>query len=305
MAETDTELCREWAALYKQRGWNALPSRMDEKRPLVRFKEWLETPTPEDLFTKHPTTNCQIVLGRRWRLLAIDLDGPEASERFAKMGRAPRTWATISGGGGVHLWFTLPANLPQPLPKAFLWKGEENHSAIERLCDGSLLMAPPSIHPKTGQRYRFRSPAESPKSLGLPALCPSWILAAKPIEKPVAPSVPMVRPQAPRVVHAGRFDRRQVLDAIGDKVALAKSWGLRTAGPVASNGWVPCHSIHREDKNPSAGIHIETGTYAEPGAGVKLSLFDLSAELGVYADFRDAIADLGRVYRVAPMGVAS
>ena len=53
------------------------------------------------------------------------------------------------------------------------------------------------------------------------------------------------------------YDRRDVLAAIGDRVALAKSWGLRLAGSHPNrDGWIPCHRIGSEDRNPSAAFHV-------------------------------------------------
>ena len=102
----------------------------------------------------------------------IDLDGAESVARWKELGRSPRTWVSHSGGDGQHWWFRLP-ELAKPMGKAIVWESElrkevsewnranpDNklplpHEAIERLCDQSLVMAPPSIHPVTGQRYRF------------------------------------------------------------------------------------------------------------------------------------------------------
>lgn len=295
----DVSLTRKWASLYRMRGFNPLPSRTDDKRPMVRFREWWEASAPSDLFDNHETTNIQVMTGRHWRLLVIDLDGPEARERFKAMGQTPRTWATHSGGNGLHLWFTLPSGIATEIPKAFLWKGDEGHSAIERLCDRSLIMAPPSIHPKTGKRYRFASASESPARMPMPARCPAWILNAKALDmRPAFVPFTAPKPSARRTIVNASFDRREVLDAIAFKVDLARSWGLRVAGKAQPNGFVPCHAIGREDRNPSAGIHEATGTYVEPGAGIKLSFFDLAVALGQYHDFKEAIGDLGARHAV-------
>lgn len=294
----DIELARRWASFYRSRGLNPLPSRVDEKRPLVRFAEWWDSPAPGDLFDRFETPNIQIMTGRRWRLLVIDLDGPQAREWFYGRGRpVPRTWATHSGGDGLHLWFRLAERSSVELPKAFLWRGEGDHAAVERLCDRSLIVAPPSIHPKTGRRYRFLDKAHSPISLPQPAPCPAWILDLPPIEKerPERAHVPPVA--APTRVDSslsGRYRAAEVLEVIQDKVGLAESWGLRVASrrPNAS-GWCPCHAIGREDRTPSASISIESGRYWEPGER-SIGLFDLAVQLGAYADWRDAVGDLGR-----------
>lgn len=206
----DVAACRKWTDLYRFRGFNPLPSDPTAKKPLCRYADLWEAAASPELFDRFPTTNTQIMTGRHWGLLVIDLDGEEAKTRFAKWGRTPRTWATHSGGGGVHLWFSIPRE-GKALPKAFLWKGKAGHSAIERLCDRSLVMAPPSIHPKTGERYRFRSKGESPLSLPIPAACPAWILNLKPIGIKLSSSVP---------IRGGLSD---LIDAIPHKIDLARS----------------------------------------------------------------------------------
>lgn len=299
MNPSDVALAAEYAEIYRSRGLNPLPSRPDAKRPLCRFADWWEEPAPADIFDRFPTTNIQVMTGRRWRLLVIDLDGPEAQAEWAKFGRAPRTWITHSGGGGRHLWFRLPAEYPAPLPKAFLWKGDGEHSAIERLCDKSLVMAPPSIHPKTGERYRFLDRNHSPLRIGVPAECPTWVLRLKPIDlAPTVPVVPVrVHPPAPRQPRPTfSLDRERILDSIPDKVGLVRSWGVRVAGRPSPKGWVPVHAIGRDDTNPSAAVHQESGSYVDLGSGLRLSLFDLGVQMGVYHDWRDAASDLEARY---------
>lgn len=291
--QADIDLAKTWAGFFRARGYNVLPTRPDKKQPIVRYAQWWDEPAPDDLFKQHPTCSLQIMTGRRWRLLVIDLDGPEAAEHFATLGQCPRTWTTHSGGNGKHLWFRLPENYRRELPKAFLWKGDGDHSAIERLCDRSLIMAPPSIHPKTGERYRFASKGESPARLPLPAPCPQWILDLKPLVAERPEYTPTVR-MTPRPVVAGRFQAAEVLDVIGDKIAVAESWGLRVASRRPNHaGWCPCHAISREDRSPSASISAESGRYWEPGEKA-IGLFELGVRLGVYLDWRDAVADLGR-----------
>lgn len=276
MLASDVAMATQWAAFYRGRGFQPLPSRTDDKRPMCTFAEWWDTPAPANLFEQYRTTNIQVMTGRAWRLLVIDLDGAEARVRWQELaaGRAVPTWITHSGGDGLHLWYRLPADYGRPLPKVFLWRGEQGHSGIERLCDRSLVMAPPSIHPKTGQRYRFLSRASSPARLPLPADCPAWVLRLAPPERP------------------GRARPPRLTQPVGNIPSLVRSWGVRLAGNPGRTGWIPCHAIDREDAHPSAAIHAETGYYVDHGSGQRMGLVDLSLRLGIYRDVREAMQQL-------------
>lgn len=302
--DPDVAKARTWASFYKSRGWQPLPSCRDAKKPMIRYADLWESSAPDDLFERFDTTNVQLMLGRYWRLLVIDLDGPEARDWFASRGRHPRTWITHSGGDGAHVWFRLPAGLERPISKAILWRGEGEHCSVERLCDHSLIMVPPSIHPETRERYRFVAHL-NPTRIPLPAYCPDWILRLEPIAIPRRP-VPVIPRAEARTIDprtTGLFRARDVLEAIPDPVAIAVECGLRLAGRRPNSaGWLSCHAIGREDRNPSASIHAATGAYSEPGAGVWLLFFDLLVELGSYVDWRDAVADLGQRFRARAAG---
>lgn len=284
----DVALAARWAAFYASRGLKPLPSKVDDpegrKRPLCRFAEWWETPLPEGLFERHPTSNIQVMTGRRqtladWGLLVVDLDGPEAPRVFRGWGRLPRTWVSISGSGGSHLWFAVPRSGPA-LPKGFLWRGEGKHSGVERLGDRALVTAPPSIHPRTGARYRWASRGESPWGLAIPSPAPAWLLARPLVAQDNRPA-----PRGPSY--------RELLDALPHKADLARSWGLRLASARPNaGGWVYCHAIDREDRTPSAALNVETGRYVDFGTGLRLSFVDLGIALGRYSDHRQAIQDL-------------
>lgn len=299
ITDADVRACREEAAFYRARGFNPLPSRMDDKRPIIKFADLWETPLPEAEFERFETSNVQVMTGRRWGLLVIDLDGPDAIERWGTMGRCPRTWISHSGGGGRHVWFSIPTEGP-PLPKAFLWKGGDEHSAIERLCDKSLVMAPPSIHHKTGRRYVWLDKWNSKLTVPKPADCPSWVLQLAPVvaERPLvaihAPSI------APRRMATGRAPgpRRPWKEVVGsiDIPGLVRSWGVRTVGQPRSSGWLPCHAFDRDDAKPSAAIHIESGYYVDSGSGLRLGLLNLAVHLGIYPTVPDAIEGLRGEY---------
>lgn len=303
---------RAWAEHFRSLGFNPIPSRADEKRPLLRWSEWADRQVPRSLFERFETANMQLLCGRRWGLVIIDLDGTEAVEHWARnYPPLPRTWVTRSGGEGQHVWFTVPTE-GGPIPSGRLW-GEWDPAGgklgrgdwvgrrnIEFIGDRKLVVAPPSIHPTTGRRYRFLA-GHSPKSIHRPARAPSWVLNLPRLAAPRPERQPEPIPPRPRTtfVPAGgdRYDRAEVLAAIGDKVALASSWGLRLAGRSPNrDGWIPCHAIDRDDRRPSASFHVG-GWYWEASRGPRsIGMFDLAVELGIYRDWRDAVADLGGRY---------
>ena len=305
-------LARKWAAFYSARGMQPLPSDPKpadgRKKPLCRFKDYWEAKAPADLFSRFETTNIQVITGRFWKLLVIDLDGQAGRDWFWALGKpVPRTWGVRSGSGtGMHLWFRLPPNFETPLPKAFLWESEARqadktkHETVERLCDRSLVMAPPSIHPVTGNRYTWLQDDQflPPTKMPLPALCPQWILDLPPVPPKREASHPIVAipSAAPLTSHGGWYDWREVQAVIPDKVSLAARWGVRFTGSV-SRGWAECHAIDRRDEKPSAAVDIETGRYVDLGSGTRLGLFNLAVALGVAPDFRSAVSALGEQYR--------
>lgn len=307
MVDADITKARAMADFFRLRGFEALPSDPNpvdgRKKPLCRFKEYWDTPAPAGLLDRFPTSNLQIICGRRSRLLVIDLDGPEAREWWATQpGRKPRTWTTHSGGDGIHLWYRLPADYPRPLPKAFLWKGDGAHSAVERLCDKSLVMAPPSIHPETGKRYRFTADGGIDR-IPMPADCPQWVLGLPPLKTEVAP---IIRPSAPReklAVGSGRYRASDVVEAIPDVIALVGSWGVRFTGSKRGD-WFECRAVDRDDNKPSAAVSARTGAYVDLGSGTKLGLFDLAATLGISSDWREAVASLGDRFHARQQRVA-
>lgn len=300
VSERDIQGAATWAEFYKSRGFQVLPSRPDDKRPMIRFADYWEKPLPDDTIARWPTSNLQIMCGRHWRLLIVDVDGEEAASKVNLQWGNLKTWVTHSGGEGRHWWFLIPRDYPRELTKGVLWKADEKHSAIERLCDRSLVMVPPSIHPETGKRYQFLA-RHNPKVVPLPATCPRWILEAKPIDlRPSPPPAPPRPSPVPRVSPSNHvFDRESVLSAITDKVSIAESWGLRVASRrMTHSGWIECHALDRPDKNPSAAIHPETGTFVDRGNGLRLSFFDLGVALGQFHDWRDALHQLGDRFHV-------
>lgn len=296
---------------YWEQGWNCLPSELTKKKPLIRFAEYWDRPVPHEVFDKFETFNLQLMTGTHWRLAVLDLDGREAIEHVERSWRKlPRTWTVFHSHGGResrHHWFRLPAGL-EPKGKQVLhasWDEEKaawrKHVAVELLLDRCLITAPPSVHINSGREYKF---AATPAKRNLAEL-PEWVWRMEAVQPPRPPETrvdgpvhvsPSVRVGGGRIVQSARMDQRrhslhvttqQVLDAIPDKVAVARSWQLRVTNNLGTDGWLATHDYNRKDVNPSAAFHAESGRFWRPGMHPTMSLFDLSVALGIYRDWKE------------------
>jgi hypothetical protein len=322
------DLAREWAKLYEKKGWQPLPSRPDDKRPwLPSFAQWWEGggPSADWLWANHPSGNIQVMCGRHWNLCGLDLDGAEGIEAFEQLCmdkgvRVPYTWkVTNDRTQGVHLWFSIPEKFRSGprIPRRRLWgvwdktlkdgKGDwKGRAAIELLCDGCLLMAPPSIHPKKGTRYQFHR-GQSPHELKYPAPIPMWLLTMPSADESMRPQKVVPGFHSGALKPRGQFrdvkgDRwlpctpTEVKNAIYDKVTLVEDWGVRFPHKrVNPAGWIKCHDIDREDKHTSASFNPRTGQFWRPLVGT-VCLFMLGVELNIYADWRAACTDLAHQF---------
>jgi hypothetical protein len=300
------------ARFYRSFGLCPIPSRSDVKGPALRSGELARfrdgEPIPE-LWTEDAHwfgDNIQLVCGTAWRLAVIDLDGYLAEivwRRWVRDRGAPRTWTVRTGGGGVHLYYTLPPGLPA-CPSRRIWglwdataKGWTKHQFVEVLGDRSLAIAPPSRHVDTGTEYRFLvGPGEIPR----PAPIPIWLLDMPKITRHQTEHHMRGAPRDGGRRHKmsnqslKRHDCREVLARLseGAKLELAVGWGLRLASesPNAA-GWHSCHAVGREDRHPSASFHPESGYYWT--CDEKLSLFDLAVALGAYDSWQEACDAIG------------
>lgn len=288
---------KDAALFYRGLGFNPLPSSRIRRHPVFPYSHLWETLISRDLLSSWPVeaANVQLMCGQPWGLVVVDLDGPgalDAWEALTLHRPVPRTWTVRTGAGGTHLYFRIPSD-QEEIPRAVLWRGSSQHEAIEVLGSRSLVVAPPSLHHRTGEPYQF---IDMPRLAPLPA----WIADLAHTAGRAAPcdlqrSGPNVHQLVPR--KGPHFDRKAVLDAIRDKVSLVRSWGLRVIGRRPSpRGWLACRSLDREDRHPSCGFHHITGYYCEPADRLRLSLFEVGARLGAFASWIEACNTLGDIY---------
>jgi hypothetical protein len=305
------------ALFFRSIGMVPLPSRMDEKRPMIEFKDYQTCDVPNAFYTEQgwQTTNIQIMTGVKTtgatKICVVDLDGPEARDAWKyitgkanwslKTGRH-YPWVSFTGSGGLHFWFTLPDGTPG-CPNRLLWglydtaRGWVKHREIRLLGDGGLVVAPPSCRVDGVGIYAWHGKF-NPRTIPLPEVAPAWLL-----EMPGAIAPERKHHSQPGTDYKkkshGTDLRSVVIDALqpAQKVELARQWGLRFAEsfPRVTKGWMPCHAVDRDDKTPSAGFDASTGVYHEfGGEGRSLSLFDLSVALGVFPNWREAVDSVAK-----------
>jgi hypothetical protein len=299
-------------------GYNPLPIHSGEKRPALPkgWTKYRELPIPEKWLDRWWAEGAQVLTGSRWGLAVIDIDGfagLEAWTALAMYRRLPRTWTVLSGGNdsahfGMHLWFSVPPDQPMPSRRLWgVWDPDANKGrggflgkpGIELLGDGRQVIAPPSIHGRTGRAYTWaddRSPAE----IEHPAPLPEWIWVLPAVKAPVRPqsrpvSLPVERP-GPR----GSYDFEDVLAVVRDKARVASEWGLRIASRGYNlSGWYSCHAINRPDEHPSASFHAERGIYWD-SSGEVFGFFNLAVAMGAYRSASQACNSLGARFGARP-----
>lgn len=318
----DVAIAREWAWFYRSLGLNPLPSSRRRKLPAIAKREggpgyarfWLDT-YPARGWLASGARNIQVPCGVRWGLAVVDLDGPEAIAAWEAMTlfrENPPTWTVLSGSGvGLHRWYVVPEGTSE-IRKRLLWGIWDESTAkwvrssrVELLGDRSLCVAPPSVHVETGRRYRFL-PGRSPADLRLPAVLPSWVLSLPPCEPPGRAASSWTpdrgrpnRTTAPSCGAAGlpsglRYRLDDVDQAVRPhRLPIVRGWGLRVARERPNaRGFVPCHAIGREDRDPSASFDPDRGYYSEVD-GPCYPFFLLGQVLGAYPDWRACVNDLG------------
>ena len=169
--------CLEAALTYLERGWCAVPLCPPDHancgelhlatcehrgaEPVVHWRSYLERlPRPSELeifWTRHPTSNVGVVLGRISGLIAIELEGPEADDLMAlRLPPLPPTLTMRLPGGARRLFFAIPSALLVPSGR---FDGPGCH--VEVLGEATFTPLPPSVH-VNGERYSWNCSSTPP-----------------------------------------------------------------------------------------------------------------------------------------------
>jgi len=157
------------ALYYQQLGWNVIPLRPRDKKPLLpSWRKFQTKKVTENLirgwWAKTPDANIGILTGAVSGIVVLDVDGEEGRKSLQQVAGGLPPTACSNTGKGNHYIFRHPGgdlrNFAGKLP------------GLDFRGDGGYIVAPPSIHP-SGRRYEWAiPPADAP-----PVDLPEWLLA--------------------------------------------------------------------------------------------------------------------------------
>ena len=163
----------EAALSYIRRGWPVLP--LKGKLPLTEHGSkdaTLNESQARSWWEKWPDANIGLATGHRFFVLDVDVkDGGLDSYEYLlhQHGQFPDTIEQVTGTGGKHILFSLPADFPVRNSASQLAKG------IDIRGKGGYIVAAPSIHPETRQEYIWDGAKEFADQQLAPA--PAWLVA--------------------------------------------------------------------------------------------------------------------------------
>jgi hypothetical protein len=263
--------------------------------------------TPETLraaWAACPAANVGLLLGKEGGVIDVEVDDRR---------RGPATLAGLMGGedvptagwdseGGEHRLFRYDDRLAR-------YKGVLNVGGRQEWLAGVELrigangsggeqfqsVCPPSVS-TSGFVRRWHAHAEI---AALPDSFFAYLAERMPRPGPKAPPRPRILKFTGRRP-VGEWDAEAVREAVRPHHReLAAEWGVTFTGKVWDGDWAECHAVDREDRDPSAGLNLESGVYHDFGTEAPgLSFFALAVAMGAFPDLTTAINSLGERFGV-------
>lgn len=153
------------AVWYCENGFGIFPLKPKSKEPATvhGLNDWFDDPeSAKELWGRNPNYNIGIVCGvPSHGLLVLDFDVSDTKNGIetlrtwqATNGDLPDTSIAITGSGGRHYLYRTSRTNIKPSANAQL--------GVDVRCDGSYIVAPPSIHPNGDQYEWWESPEDTP-----------------------------------------------------------------------------------------------------------------------------------------------
>lgn len=245
----------EHARHYAARGWRVIPIPAGHKFP-ANHPAWQRVATTDPgtvlaWWAGDGPDGVGIVTGPESGIFVLDVDprhgGDDSlAELIAAHGELPDTVEALTGGGGRHLYFTYPPGMTITNNAGLLGVGLDVRGA------GGQVLAPPTIHPSTGQPYTWEL-THDPLDGQAVADAPAWLLEA--LSATPAALTPR-RPPAPR--NPG--------DPMpGDRYAEAHDW----PDILGADGW----TLHSTHTHAGASYEMWTRPGKTPREGASASLY--------------------------------
>lgn len=160
-------------------GWRLIPILENEKRPAMN--NWTEFATTDEAliakwWTQFPDRGIGVVTGLGSGIFVLDVDvsdGKHGDDTLADLeatyGKLPDTAQVITGSGGMHFYFRMPAGVTITNDA-----GRRLGPGLDVRGEGGQVLAPPTIHPN-GRRYHWDA-LLNPGTVGV-AEAPAWLVA--------------------------------------------------------------------------------------------------------------------------------
>ncbi len=234
------------ALAYAALGLSVIP--LDGKRPALKsWTEYQQKRADEQTIRSWSFGNVGIVCGSvSGNLVVLDLDGAAGYAAFAATFPTLAQTYTVASGGGVgrHVYFyadTLP-------PSVKAMNTPIGH--LEVCAEGRQVVAPPSIHPITGQSYRVEQPLDILRVPNLDDLV-AWVEAFKPRQE--------TRMWQPPRISAPSGDAPLNHRVIAEISRVLVGQGFKPHGE-----WLHGRCLYPErhkhgDRNPSFGFNTASG----------------------------------------------
>jgi len=283
------------ALAYAALGWRVLPIKPGGKHPpMASWQHFASHETSKiDSWYKGLYRDCGvgIAMGAQPNgtiLIAVDVDEHDPAQSGSETlwelqqihGELPETVTAITGSGGKHLIFKLPAGV-EPLPNVKLGSG------IDTRGQGGQIVVAPTVHPDTGRPYQWEH-GYAPWEREV-AVLPPWVgllLAPAPQIEPAAPKAPLAPDslvgqlsETPAEWLRQRWDWQKELTAAGwhhdGNTPDGTSW--RRPGKSGRNEGASA-VLHGNDgplvvwsTDAEVAAHWTAGTPTRDGSGVALS----------------------------------
>lgn len=148
--------CLTAALRYARRGWAVFP--LHGKRPYPGTNGHSEATTDARQIRRWwrtwPDANVGIACDSQRGPIVIDVDGGNGPTLVSLLHLPPTREATSQRPGRQHLYFG-PTIDGTPIPRKIKLKYKGVKYNLDVLGDGGYVVAPPSVHPETGKRYKW------------------------------------------------------------------------------------------------------------------------------------------------------